>query len=194
VKLEEVDPFQMDKSYFLTPSKGAGHAYALLREGMERTKRVGIARWVMHTKQHLCIVRPVEGGLGVTTLAFADELLKMPEHESAGARPKERELKMAEELIENMAASFEPEKFKDDHRERVIAILERKAKGEDIVSTEETDTKPTKVTSLAKMLEESLSQAKAGSLRFQRQAARTGRAAKAKAPAKAASTKRARAR
>lgn len=169
----------MDRSYFLTPSRGAGHTYALLRDAMVRTRRVGVGRWEMQTKQHLCIVRPVEGGLDVTTLAFADELLKMPEHETGGANPKERELKMAEELIENMAAEFKPERFRDDHRERVIEILAHKAKGEEIVS-KDVEVPPTKVTNLAQMLEESLSQAKAGSLRFQRQAARTTRVEKRK--------------
>lgn len=158
VKLQEIEPLQIDRSYHVTPEGRAAKAYALLVEALARTGQVAIARVVLSTKQHLCMVRSVGGRLILTTLVWADEVLAAPEVPKAAAGGKE--LQMAEQLVRSMSGHFRPERFKDEHRQRVEALIRRKAKGETIEVPPAPQ--PGRVVDLARALEESLLAARKG--------------------------------
>jgi len=155
-KLEEIDPVQIDRSYHVTAEGRAAKAYLLLLRALERAQQVAIARIVLSTKEHLCMVRPLEGRLVLTTLVWADELVEAPELPRASTVP--RELQMAEQLVHSMSARFEPGKFKDEHRARVEALLRRKEKGQTVEAPVEA--RPSRVVDLARALEQSLASAR----------------------------------
>jgi DNA end-binding protein Ku len=165
VKLEQIDPIYYETTYYLVPDKGASKPYALLVEAMRRTGRVGIARFVLRTKQYLCAVRPVEKVLAVSTMLYADEVVSQDELEGVpSSKPGERELKMAEQLIGSLESDFDIGKYKDDYREQVLALLERKAEGEEIVAAEAPEAPRGKVVNLMDALQKSLAAAKKGEL------------------------------
>jgi DNA end-binding protein Ku len=147
------------------PDRGAAKPYALLREAMKRTHKVGIGRFVLRTKQYLAAVRPLGRALAISTMLHADEVVSQDELEGlpdAHARPGERELKMAEQLIESLAATFDIGKYKDDYRVQVLALLERKAEGEEIVAEAPAEEPRGKVVNLMEALQKSLAAAKGG--------------------------------
>ncbi len=158
VDQSEIDPIYFENAYYLAPDRGAARPYALLLEAMKKSGKVGIARVVLRTRQYLCAVRPMGKGLALSTMLYADEvnalddLDDLPGRESA---PKERELDMAQQLIESLSAKFEPERYKDEHRERVLELIQRKAEGEQIVAAEEPE-EPAKVVNLMDALQQSL--------------------------------------
>ncbi|APR83326.1 Ku domain protein [Minicystis rosea] len=137
----EIDPLLYDRSYYLVPAEGAGRSYALLREAMVSRRKVAVARMVLRSKQIVAVIRPT-GPVGKpgTTLAisildYADELL--PEEELEGLPGPEvllgdREISLAERLVDLYAARFEPERYHDEHREKLLAFLEKKAEGKPI--------------------------------------------------------------
>lgn len=134
--LQEIDPIYYDHSYYLAPTAGGAKAYRLLLDAMEESGKIGIGRVVIRSKQQLCALRPTGEVLTLTTMLWGDEVLppdRMDELESvAEAEASPRELKMAEQLIESLSAQFEPGKFRDEYRERVLDLIERKAAGEEI--------------------------------------------------------------
>ena len=162
VSLDEIDPLYFEKGYYLTPDKGAEKAYALLAKAMETTGRVAIARFVMRTKQYLAAIRAKGGALVLSTMLYADEVtsaeqLDLPDVEKV--TPSEREVKMAEQLIESLSTEFDPARYKDEHREKVLALIEAKAEGQEVV-TSATAEEPTRVVDLMAALEASLAAAK----------------------------------
>jgi DNA end-binding protein Ku len=136
VDLAEIDPIYYDHTYYLAPSAGGAKAYKLLLEAMEEEGKVGIGRVVLRSKQQLAALRPGDGVLMLTTMLWGDEVLspdRVDELDSvAEAEASQRELKMAEQLIESLSAEFDPTTFKDEYRERVLDLIERKAAGEEI--------------------------------------------------------------
>ena len=179
VKLEEIDPLLIDQSYRVAPDGRSGKAYALLAAALEKTGEVAIARIVLSTKQHLCMVRSVEGRLILTTLLWADEVREAPEVPKTTVGGKE--LQMAEQLVRSMNAHFRPERFKDEHRERVEALIRKKAKGQTIEAPPEPQ--PSRVVDLARALEQSLAASRRSSAPAAR--ARPTRARRRAAPARA---------
>jgi DNA end-binding protein Ku len=161
VDLAEIDPVFYEASYHLVPDRGAGKAYRLLLEVMKRSKKVGIGRFVMRTRQHLAAVRPVGDGLMLSTMLYADEVVPQSELESPGlgAEPKDRELQMAEQLVDSLSARFEPERYRDEYRERVLALVERKAEGQEIV-VPPAPAQPARVVNLIDALAASLARAR----------------------------------
>jgi DNA end-binding protein Ku len=162
VALEEIDPIYYETTYYLVPDRGAAKPYALLVEAMRRTGKVGVARIVIRTRQSLCAVRPMDKVLALSLMLYADEVVASDDLEGlpdAHSKPGERELKMAEQLIGSLEAKFEPSKYKDDYREQVLALIEKKQAGEEIVS-EAPSARPGKVVDLMEALRESLSAAK----------------------------------
>lgn len=159
VEQEQIDPIFYENAYYLAPDKGAGRAYALLHDAMKRSGKVGIARVVLRTRQYLCAVRPMGKGLTLSTMLYADEVNSVDEldelHAVAEAKPKERELEMAQQLIESLTTKFDPEKYKDEHREEVLKLIERKAEGEEIVAAPE-EPEPARVVNLMDALQASL--------------------------------------
>jgi DNA end-binding protein Ku len=133
VSMTDIDPIYFEKPYYLVPAKGAAKPYALLVEAMRRSGRVAIARMVMRQKEHLVAVRVVEDALSMTTLLYHDELVQPAELQEEAATkktaPAEKEIGMAEQLIDALTTDFEPQKYKDEHRARVLALVEAKAEG-----------------------------------------------------------------
>jgi len=117
VDLDEIDPIYYDHSYYLAPTAGGAKAYRLLLEAMRESGKVGIGRVVLRSKQQLCALRPTGDVLTLTTMLFGDEVLspeRLDELESVGeAEASDRELKMAEQLIESLSSEFEPSKFRE---------------------------------------------------------------------------------
>jgi DNA end-binding protein Ku len=136
VDLAEIDPIFYDHSYYLAPTTGGAKAYRLLLDAMGEAGKVGIGRVVLRSKQQLCALRPNGGVLTLSTMLFGDEVLspdRLDELDAIGeAEATERELSMAQQLINSLSADFDPTKFRDDYRDRVLELIERKASGEEI--------------------------------------------------------------
>lgn len=185
VELDEIDPIYYDHPYYLAPAKGATKAYALLLQAMERSRRVGIARVVIRSKEQLVAIRPLDGALCMETLLFGDEVVQPDAIEElpdgAEVDASERELKMASELIDSLASDFDPSKYRDTYRERVLELIERKAEGEEI-SIQPPEEEPAAAPDLMAALEASIESAKRqGGARKPKKAAR--KPAKKRAPA-----------
>jgi DNA end-binding protein Ku len=136
VALEEVDPIYFDKTYYLEPAdnEGAKRAYALLREAMEDTGKVAIARFVMRGKQYLASIRPSRSVLVLETMRFPDEIRDPNDLDLPGKiKLSDRERKIAHQLVESLATEFDPKRYRDTYRKRVLDLIERKAGGEEIV-------------------------------------------------------------
>ncbi|HEV2370084.1 MAG TPA: Ku protein, partial [Acidimicrobiales bacterium] len=136
VDLASIDPLFFDSSYYLVPDARGDKAYRLLLDAMRDSGRVGIARVVMRTKQYLCAVRPVGEALVLTTMNFADEVVGQDEIEGLPQEQEasERELKMAEALIESLTTDWAPDKYHDTYRKAVLALIEAKSEGQELVS------------------------------------------------------------
>lgn len=160
VDIHQIDPIYYEKPYYLVPEKGAGKAYRLLLQAMAESQKVAIARVVMRTKEHLVAVRPVGDVLAMTTLVYHDELVDQADLEVSekAAKPSEKELAMAQQLIDALSTDFDPEKYHDEYRERVMRLIESKAEGKEIVTPPRKEVARTK--DLADALAASLEAAK----------------------------------
>ena len=163
VDLEEIDPIYYDHPYYLAPDTGASKAYQLLVDAMDDAGKVAIARVVIRSKEQLVAIRPREGTLAMETMLFADEVVPTDTLEELGTdgdvKTTDRELTMARQLIDSLSSDFEPEKYHDEYRERVLDMIERKAQGETIVIEEPTK-EPEKVPDLMAALEASIAASK----------------------------------
>lgn len=163
VDLSEIDPLYYDSAYYAMPDPAARKPYHLLLEAMEEQGKVAIARFVMRSKQHLCAVRPADGRLVVSTMVYPDEIVDPVELEQAdttnGATVTDRELSMARQLVASLSEDFEPERFEDTYRARVLDLIERKASGEESVAPP-TPASEQKVVDLMDALEASVQAAK----------------------------------
>ncbi|MFJ8746972.1 Ku protein [Embleya sp. NPDC127516] len=159
VDLADIDPIHFDKTYYLAPTKPEyERVYALLLQALERTNRVGIALFVMRGRQYLTALRARGRVLTLETLHFADEIRDPTaelDHLPKKTAFKERELKMAEQLVEAMAAPWHPDEYHDTYRERVEELLESKRQGNEMVSAEEAP-EPTNVVDLMDALRRSV--------------------------------------
>ena len=132
----EIDPIFYERTYWLVPDEGSGHAGALIGAAMARLHRVAVARFTMRARQHLATIRPAsgEGGasaLALSTLGYADEILPLAGLgiPSPPGQPGERELALAERLVESLSGRFQPERYHDEHRAKVLRYLHEKAEG-----------------------------------------------------------------
>ena len=162
VDLEEIDPVYFDTAYHLAPDANP-KPYVLLARAMEASGKVGIGRFVMRNKQYTAAIRAEEGRLVMSSLAYADEVVDPDEIEELAAlddvEVSDKEVLMAESLVQSLSADFEPEKYRDEYREQVMALIQMRADGEDFVSPEvETDTP--KVIDIMAALEASVAAAK----------------------------------
>ncbi|MCU1353566.1 MAG: Ku protein [Acidimicrobiales bacterium] len=164
VELVDIDPIYYDASYFIAPDKATVKPYALLVKAMEDAGKVGIARFVMRSKQYLAAIRAVDGKLVLSTMVYADEVNdadEIPEMEPvAGVEVNDREVQMAEQLIASLAADFEPGRHHDTHREKVLELVERKAAGDDSLVETPAPVAQEKVVDLMAALEASVAAAK----------------------------------
>ena len=164
VDLDEIDPIYFDHPYYLGPDKGAEKAYALLVKAMEDARKVAVARFVLRNKENLAALRPMDGVMTMATMRFADEVVSpdeiSDELESADGEPTAKELEMAKALIDSLAADFDATQYRDEYRDEVLALIERKAKGEKVVAAASEAPAPTKAPDLMAALEESLAAVK----------------------------------
>jgi DNA end-binding protein Ku len=164
VDLTDVDPMHFDHPYFLSPagdSEGNRRAYQLLVEVMGRTDRAALGRFVMRTKEYLVAVRVRDDRLTLTTMLFADEIRPTKDIPSGGKKPTKKQLDGAVELIETLAADWNPDDYEDRYRKRLKDVVNRKKKGRTIEAPEE-EKQPAPVADLLAALEKSLEEARAG--------------------------------
>jgi DNA end-binding protein Ku len=160
VDLAEVDPVYFEDTYYLVPDEGSERAYTLLREALRRTKRAGVARVVMRGRQRLVAVRVKDDTLVLEMMHFADEVVpadRALEGVAQTRAPSERELAMAEQIVEALSATFDPAQYKDEHRERVLEAVRRKAEGETVTAPPPAPAPAPAAKDLLAALEQSLS-------------------------------------
>jgi DNA end-binding protein Ku len=136
VELAQIDPIYYDHPYYLAPGAGGAKPYRLLLEAMRETNKVAIASVVIRSKEQLVAIRPMGEALAMATMLFADEVLP-PQRidelaDAAEVKTTKRELDIAKQLVDSLAGEFEPEKYHDTYRADVLALIERKAQGEEI--------------------------------------------------------------
>jgi len=127
----EIDPMFFDTPYYLAPGKNADHVYALFREALSKSGKVGIGKVAFREREHLAAIKAHGNALMLDTLHFADEIAKTTglDLPAKSAKITESERKLAEQLIDEMSAKFEPEKYKDTYREALLEMIEQKLKG-----------------------------------------------------------------
>jgi DNA end-binding protein Ku len=191
VDLEQIDPIYFDSPYYLGPADGAEKAYSLLAEAMERSGKVAVARFVFRNKEHLAALRPGKGVLTLTTMRFGDEVV--PPSELGDVLPEgkqkvaKKEVEMAEQLIESLTTKFDPGAYRDEYREQLLALIERKAEGKDVLEAPAAEEpQPTKAPDLMAALEESIAAVKGEAKDKGKPKAKAG---KAKPAAKSATKK-----
>jgi DNA end-binding protein Ku len=134
VKVDEIDPLYYDASYYVTPEEEGKKAYQLLLASMEESGYAAIAKLTMHQREHIVVVRPRANGMTLHTMFYTNEIREVAEYGKTdkSAEPKPAEKKLAEQLIESLAATFEPEKYKDQYQESMRAMIDAKQQGQEI--------------------------------------------------------------
>jgi len=161
VEVDDIDPIYFYKPYYLEPQKGGDKAYVLLREALEDSKKVGIAKVVIKTQQYLAGVKPEDSVLILELMHFAEELADPQKlHIPKKLEPGKRELDMAKALVGSMTSKWNPKKYHDDYREALMEVIEEKveAGGKEIEEKPKKAPKPTKVIDLVSVLQKSLEQ------------------------------------
>src|SRR5699024_11487687 len=140
VKLEQIDPIYFEKSYYLSPNEGGSKAYGLLRAALEDTKKIGIAKMMIRSKEQLAVIRVYEDTIVVETIHYPDEVRdvkdvpNVPDQVETG----EKELETAKMLIDQLTTEFDPDKYHDEYRTALLNLIEEKKKGgEDHTRSEE---------------------------------------------------------
>lgn len=157
VEVNQVDPKFFYKPYFLEPQKGGEKAYALLHKALSGTGKIGIAKVVISNREHLASVKPDGLFLVLELMHFASEILS-PSELSNGSNVtiNDKELKMAQTLIEGMTVAWEPEKYRDEYRDAVMEMIEQKANKKEVAAVPLAPARATNVVDLVKVLQESL--------------------------------------
>ena len=137
VPYDDIDPISFERTYYLGPQDGSEKVYALLREAMERSGLAGIGRYVMRDKQHLGALRIRERTITLEQLYFADEIRPVDDIAPTGVRVGKRELEMATNLIDQFTARWDPEKYRDEYRKRLLEVIRAKQKGKTVRPPEE---------------------------------------------------------
>jgi DNA end-binding protein Ku len=130
----DIDPVYYERTYYLGAGDGGEDAYRLLHDALERQDRAGLGRWVFHNREYLVAIRALGGVLALHTMRFADELVPAADLEvpKPSRAPSKREVEMAAQLVDSLHDKFDPAAFRDAHRERLLKLIKRKAKGEEI--------------------------------------------------------------
>ena len=162
VDLADIDPVYFDTAYHLAPD-GPPKPYVLLARAMEASGKVAIGRFVMRNKQYTAAIRAEEGRLVMSTLAYADEVIDPSDIDELqgleSVEVNDKEVAMAESLVASLTADFQPEKYRDEYREEVMALIQMKADGEEFEVPETAAEKP-KVVDIMAALEASVAAAK----------------------------------
>ena len=160
VKADDIDDRYFETPYYLTPVKGGERAYALLREAIRDTGRVGIAKFILRDAQHLAALEVIENALVLTIMRFADELVDAKQFdfpEAGGVR--KGELDMAKALVNSLAADWDPSKYTDQYRENLLRVIQGKLKGKDVELEPAGEPRQAEVVDLMERLRRSLEQA-----------------------------------
>jgi DNA end-binding protein Ku len=161
VALDEIDPIYYDHPYYLAPGPGGAKPYKLLLDAMRDTGRVAIATVVIRSKQQLVAVRPMgDDTLGMATMVFPDEIIPTSTIDELAdvedVEINDRELAIAKQLVDSLSGEFDPDKYRDTYREEVLALVERKAQGEQIAVQPEAEEEEAEVPDLMAALKASL--------------------------------------
>jgi DNA end-binding protein Ku len=161
VQEEEIDPVYFDKPYYLEPQKGGERAYALMRDALTQSKKVGIAKVVLKSREHLAAVKSVGSMLTLQTMRFSHEIvdtgsLNLP----AKAEISKKEMDLANTLIDSMSDKFDPNRYKDDYYDKVLQIIQMKVAGVSPEAPAPKGPAPTKVVDLMEILKQSLTETK----------------------------------
>jgi DNA end-binding protein Ku len=176
---EEINPMYFQKPYYLEPQKGGDKAYALLREALHESGKIGVAKVVIRTREHLAGVKAQGNAIILEIMHFSDELvdadsLKFPK----GTQAKPREIGMARKLIDGMTTKWDPGKYEDEYKTQLMAMIEEKVKHPDRkYASTKVPKRPSNVIDLMSVLEESLSHTKAGKSKASKSKAKTSKAA-----------------
>ena len=163
VELADIDPIYFDSSYYLVPQETAAKPYRLLHEAMRASGKAAVARFVLRSKQYLAVLRPLGDAIAVSTMVYHDEVVPtsrldgLPDED---VEVEDRELRMAEQLIDSMTSPWEPEKYEDTYRHKVLDLIEQKAAGQEVVSVPDAEKESGDVVDLMAALEQSLQAAK----------------------------------
>ena len=182
VEIGEIDPIYFESPYYLGPAEGAEKAYSPLASAMQSSGKAAIARFVLRNRENLAAIRASDGVLTMTTMRFADEVVAPAELEDVlpqeAPKAQKKEVEMAEKLIDSLTSDFDPFQYRDEYREELLALIERKAEGKELVTAASEEPEPTKTPDLMAALEQSIAAVRGSDL---------GKGAgKRKAPAKKA--------
>src|SRR5687767_5809318 len=156
-----VDDRYFETPYYLLPAKGASGAYALLREAMRKSGRIGIAKIILREKEHLCAVEAIENALVLTMMRFEEDLVDTGAFEFPGkAEARAKEVDMAVQLVEHLAADWDPGKYKDEYQKKIMGVIDAKLKGEKIEVPADRPARASNVVDLMSRLQQSLEAAK----------------------------------
>ena len=164
VDLDDIDPIYFNQPYYLGPNTGGERAYGLLVKAMADERKVAIARFVLRNREHLAAIRPMDDVLTLTTMRFADEVVSPDELDGIVPdeveEPRKKEVEMAKALVGSLTGDFDASQYRDEYRDELLALIERKASGEELVQSTSEEPKPTKAPDLMAALEESLAAVK----------------------------------
>jgi DNA end-binding protein Ku len=159
VKSDEIDDRFFETPYYLLPAKGGERAYALLREAIRQSERVGVAKFILRDAQHLAAVEAIDNALVLTIMRFSDELVETSAFEFPGdAGMRKPELDMAKSLVNSLAAEWDPTKYSDQYRENLLKLIQAKLKGKKVDLEEVTAPRQAEVVDLMERLRRSLEQ------------------------------------
>jgi len=161
VKLEDIDPIYFEKSYYLSPNDGGGKSYGLLRQALEDTGKIGVAKMMIRSKEQLAVIRIYKNTIVVETIHYPDEVRDVQEVPNIPEEVQlaKKELDTAKMLIDQLTTEFEPEKYKDEYRTALLDLIEEK-KNKEETTTAEDKPKSDNVTNLMDALQESVEKAK----------------------------------
>lgn len=168
-----VDPLYYDKAYFLAPDKRGGKSYSLLRAAMQKSGRCALAKWAWKGKQYVVQVRAAEDGLVLQQLLYADEVRSMKDLEIEEVKPSDAEVRLALQLIDQIAAdNYDPAEYVDEEKQRILAAIDAKIAGKQVVAAEERESETSgQIIDLTEMLRASLVRGGAGGARAARKGA-----------------------
>lgn len=161
VKLEEIDPIYFEKSYYLSPNEGGSKAYGLLRNALEDTGKIGIAKMIIRSKEQLAVIRVYQNTLVVETIHYPDEVRSVQDVPNVPEKvaTAKKELDTAKMLIDQLTTEFDPEKYKDEYRTALLELIEEK-KNKDQTATAKDKPAPDAASNLMDALQASLDRAK----------------------------------
>jgi DNA end-binding protein Ku len=155
-KSEEIDPLLYEKPYYIVPAKGGEKSYKLLQQALAKSGQVGIAEFMLRNREHICALKSYENRLVLSQLRYQEELRELPEEVDKGIRITDKELQLALQLVNQLAAPFEAEAFKDQYIVEIKKIIKAKASGKGIRVAAAPKEQPSNVKDLMDVLKESL--------------------------------------